>query len=233
MSRSVRPERSSGRSLRAGDVRGHAAVPGRAVHRRGRHGHRLRGAGRERNTRVALKTLRALDGEALLRFKSEFRALQDLQHPNLVALGELVSRRRRVVLHDGARRRRRPSSLEHVAGRATARSTSAAARGARASSRAGCVALHARRGPPRHQAVEHPGRPTTGAWCCSTSGSRPTSTRAQHEPTATSSAPSTYMAPEQAAGARSAPAADWYASASCSTRRSPAAAVHRRAAARC
>jgi eukaryotic-like serine/threonine-protein kinase len=45
---------------------------------------------RERNTRVALKTLRSLDAEALLRFKREFRALQDIQHPNLVSLGELV-----------------------------------------------------------------------------------------------------------------------------------------------
>jgi serine/threonine protein kinase len=44
---------------------------------------------RERNTRVALKTLRFVDPTALLRFKNEFRALQDLQHPNLVNLGEL------------------------------------------------------------------------------------------------------------------------------------------------
>jgi serine/threonine protein kinase len=45
---------------------------------------------RERNERVALKTLRTMTGEALLRFKNEFRALQDLQHPNLVSLGELI-----------------------------------------------------------------------------------------------------------------------------------------------
>src|SRR5262252_5063954 len=45
---------------------------------------------RERETRVALKTLRTLDAEALLRFKHEFRALQDLEHPNLVSLGELI-----------------------------------------------------------------------------------------------------------------------------------------------
>src|SRR5437867_8397399 len=44
----------------------------------------------ERGTRVALKTLRAISGEALFRFKNEFRALQDLQHPNLVSLGELL-----------------------------------------------------------------------------------------------------------------------------------------------
>jgi tetratricopeptide (TPR) repeat protein len=45
---------------------------------------------RERNVRVALKTLRSLDAEALFRLKNEFHALQDLQHPNLVSLGELV-----------------------------------------------------------------------------------------------------------------------------------------------
>jgi eukaryotic-like serine/threonine-protein kinase len=39
---------------------------------------------------VALKTLRTLSGEAILRFKQEFRALQDIQHPNLVVLGELI-----------------------------------------------------------------------------------------------------------------------------------------------
>ena len=45
---------------------------------------------RERQARVALKTLRTLDGDALHRFKYEFRALQDLEHPNLVSLGELI-----------------------------------------------------------------------------------------------------------------------------------------------
>lgn len=44
---------------------------------------------RERNTRVALKTLSTLNADTLLLFKNEFRALQDIQHPNLVRLGEL------------------------------------------------------------------------------------------------------------------------------------------------
>ncbi len=50
---------------------------------------------RERNARVALKTLKRLasrkhGAQALLRFKREFRALQDIHHRNLVSLGELI-----------------------------------------------------------------------------------------------------------------------------------------------
>ena len=44
---------------------------------------------REQHTRLALKTLRTLSADALVRFKREFRVLQGLQHPNLVTLGEL------------------------------------------------------------------------------------------------------------------------------------------------
>jgi len=45
---------------------------------------------RERGEKVALKTLRRLDPGLLYRLKTEFRALQDLHHPNLVHLGELI-----------------------------------------------------------------------------------------------------------------------------------------------
>jgi hypothetical protein len=44
---------------------------------------------REQSVRVAIKVLRTFDAEVLIRFKKEFRALQELQHPNLVSLGEL------------------------------------------------------------------------------------------------------------------------------------------------
>jgi serine/threonine protein kinase len=44
-----------------------------------------------RDTRVALKRLRAFSSTGLARFKREFRALQDVHHPNLVSLVELVS----------------------------------------------------------------------------------------------------------------------------------------------
>ncbi len=42
------------------------------------------------STHVALKTLHRMDPDALLRFKDEFRSLQDLEHPHLVHLNELM-----------------------------------------------------------------------------------------------------------------------------------------------
>jgi hypothetical protein len=44
---------------------------------------------RERGTHVALKGLKTPAAENILRFKAEFRALRDLEHPNLLRLGEL------------------------------------------------------------------------------------------------------------------------------------------------
>ncbi|HSJ99412.1 MAG TPA: AAA family ATPase, partial [Myxococcota bacterium] len=48
---------------------------------------------RERGARVALKMLQHVSADGLLRFKTEFRALQDVQHPNLVSFGELIEDR--------------------------------------------------------------------------------------------------------------------------------------------
>jgi hypothetical protein len=45
---------------------------------------------KDRNVRVALKTLRHMTADGVLRFKNEFRALQDVSHPNLVSFGELI-----------------------------------------------------------------------------------------------------------------------------------------------
>jgi tetratricopeptide (TPR) repeat protein len=44
---------------------------------------------RVRDQRVALKVLTRVGPEHVLRFKQEFRALSDLEHPNLVQLGEM------------------------------------------------------------------------------------------------------------------------------------------------
>jgi serine/threonine protein kinase len=43
----------------------------------------------QRNTRVALKTLREVDANLLYRLKREFRSLRDLSHRNLIGLDEL------------------------------------------------------------------------------------------------------------------------------------------------
>ncbi len=45
----------------------------------------------ERGMLVALKTVRQLDAQALYRLKTEFRARTDLEHRNLVRLGELLA----------------------------------------------------------------------------------------------------------------------------------------------
>lgn len=44
---------------------------------------------RQLNRKVALKTLCKLGANELFRLKTEFRALQELEHPNLVSLDEL------------------------------------------------------------------------------------------------------------------------------------------------
>jgi hypothetical protein len=43
-----------------------------------------------RHARVALKSVGQVKGDALLRFKREFRALQEINHPNIIELGELL-----------------------------------------------------------------------------------------------------------------------------------------------
>src|SRR5450432_3305844 len=45
---------------------------------------------RERDMTVALKTVRELDAQGIYRLKTEFRARADVDHRNLVRLGELL-----------------------------------------------------------------------------------------------------------------------------------------------
>src|SRR5690242_17279176 len=44
---------------------------------------------RERNDEIALKTLLRVDASSILHLKTEFRALADIVHPNLVTLHDL------------------------------------------------------------------------------------------------------------------------------------------------
>ncbi len=55
----------------------------------GAFGRVVRARDRETQVEVAVKELYRFSAEALLQFKQEFRALSDVQHPNLVRLGEL------------------------------------------------------------------------------------------------------------------------------------------------
>lgn len=56
---------------------------------RGRYGDVYRATDHTDGRSVAIKTLRLLSGDALLRFKHEFRSLQGIVDPHLVRLGEL------------------------------------------------------------------------------------------------------------------------------------------------
>ncbi len=59
---------------------------------RGGTGTVVRAYDRESGVDVALKSILRAEGDALLRFKREFRALRDVRHPNLVELIELIER---------------------------------------------------------------------------------------------------------------------------------------------
>jgi serine/threonine protein kinase/tetratricopeptide (TPR) repeat protein len=90
-------DRRAGRGLRSGFVLvgGDAEFAGntrfRVVRRLGSGGMGVvyEAYDRERGVPAALKHLRQLSADAILRFKNEFRSLQDLQHRNLVGLREL------------------------------------------------------------------------------------------------------------------------------------------------
>src|ERR1043165_2507413 len=71
----------------------------------------------ERNAFVAVKLLQRASPDALMRFKREFRSLQDVVHPNLVTLYELLSDKDQwffiMELVDGK------NFLEHIHGRSS------------------------------------------------------------------------------------------------------------------
>jgi serine/threonine protein kinase len=107
---------------------------------------------RETGARTALKTVRKLSAETILRFKSEFRALQDLRHPNLVTLGELFEDRGRwfftMELLEGT------SFLQHVrpgGARESAFSSSSSSSSSSARRDQSTSSIHTARGPSRRE----------------------------------------------------------------------------------
>ena len=156
----------------------------------------------ERDEVVALKSLRHLGGEALLRFKHEFRALQDLHHPNLVALGELLEEDDDwfysmelvegvdvLTWIDGDRDRLRDVLRQLAAGLG-------------ALHQAGKVHRDIK---PSNVLVTHAGRVVLVDFGLVTESRAPESS----DPSIVGTA--AYMAPEQAASRPVGPAADWYA----------------------
>ena len=135
----------------------------------------------ELKVRVALKTLRAVAPDALLSLKKDFRAVQDIRHPNLVRPGELFEENGTwfftMEFVDGVQLRRyvrpgeptRPSIGPNDAPTPTLESPrhdDARLRATLAQLVEGLNALHAHGNPPRREALEHPRH---GGWAPRTS----------------------------------------------------------------
>lgn len=162
---------------------------------------------RERGEECAIKTLRSLDADSLYRLKSEFRALADVDHPNLVRLSELVCDGDVWFL-----------AMELVRGQpfleAVRRDGAVDVdrlRAALGQLAAGVLALHAagkvhRDLKPANVLVEDSGRVVILDFGLITESRRPR-TMASGDIVGTAA----YMAPEQAASAPVTPAIDWYA----------------------
>ncbi len=158
---------------------------------------------RDRGAAVALKTLRHLHPQAIARFKHEFRALQDIDHPNLVSIGELLEEDGHLFF-----------TMELVRGRDFLTWTGgdeARLRHALIEVGRGLVALHAagkihRDVKPSNVLVTDDGRVVLldfGLLADSEHGDTWSGQAIVGTPH--------YMAPEQAAGQPPGPAADWYA----------------------
>jgi hypothetical protein len=158
--------------------------------------------------RVAIKTLRHVDAEAIYRLKAEFRSLQDISHPNLIQLRELVESGGRWFLTmefvDGV------DFLGYVQGdRAGAPYDEARLRGGLRQLAAGLAALHAagkvhRDVKPGNVLVTRDGRVVLLDLGLVADTSDRTGS-------GTIVGTAIYMAPEQAASAQRHPAGDWYA----------------------
>ena len=177
----------------------------------------------DRKSVVALKTLLRMDPQSLYRFKNEFRALADLDHPNLVRLHELFSQDGRwfftMELVEGQ------TFLEFAAGRSELLSSNADTmvgapsrfderklRNVLAQLARGLAALHAagkvhRDVKPSNILVTPAGRLVLLDFGLVTPMVRKEETATDQQVVGTA----LYMAPEQASSGQVGPEADWYA----------------------
>ncbi len=178
---------------------------------------------RERDQRVALKLLTRVGPEHVMRFKQEFRALQDLQHPNLVQLGELFEDEGRWFftmellpgtdfidyVRGGQDSANHPSVLDNDTARGGLPCDLVRLRAVLSQLIEGVLALH------RAGKVHRDIKPSTiqvtpeGRVVLLDFG-LVTSTEARHTTEAMAVGTAAYMAPEQATGVQVGPAADWY-----------------------
>jgi tetratricopeptide (TPR) repeat protein len=162
----------------------------------------------ERGARVALKTVPNMTPAALARFKREFRAVADVQHPNLVSLGELVAEGDKwfftMELVEGG------DFLEHVQPRGGSLDE-VRLRSALAQLTSALEALHA--GGIAHRDVKPANVRVTpsGRVVLLDFGLAADFTRTGSQTQARMAGTPAYMAPEQAASGAVGPAADWYA----------------------
>ena len=190
----------------------------------------------ERGASVALKILTNVNPRSILRFKQEFRALQEVHHPNLVTLGELISegetwfftmelvrgRRLRLLVqrapvaqpagrsdHPGPRQLRARSPRPPALHRLR---REAPPRRARAARHRPVRAPRRAEDPPRHQAVERPRRRSGRVVILDFGLIADLELGGDDDATEMElvGTPS-YMAPEQAASKPVDAAADWYA----------------------
>jgi hypothetical protein len=193
-------------------VRGSARFQILAPVGQGGAGHVYEAFDRERNARVALKTLRQPDAEGILQLKNEFRAIQDLRHPNIVTPKELFE-------HDGQwfftmDLVRGVDFVSYVrpGGSSPGLPDDARLRAALGELALGLSALHAdhkvhRDIKPANVLVAEDGRvQILDFGIVSDLTEKP---RAEDEDALLGTVP--YMAPEQAMGVAVTPAADWYA----------------------